>query len=136
MAFGKPREALGPLREAVARSNNHPLISAMFGHALVATEDSANYPEALRILRLAVQRDNQNPDAWYQLGTIYAQQGDHARAALATAERYSLSGLPQLALAPAQTAAAGLPQGSADWLRAQDIAMVSRQALAERKRRK
>lgn len=133
---GKPREALAPLREAVQRSNNHPLISALFGHALVATEDTANHPEALRILRLAVQRDNENPDAWYQLGTIYAAQGDQARAALATAERYNLSGLPQLALAPAETAMAGLPKGSPDWLRAQDIAMVSRNAMAERKRRK
>lgn len=133
---GKPKEALPALREAVVRSNNQPLISALFGHALVATEDPANYAEARKILKLAVERDNENPDAWYQLGVIYAQEGDIARASLATAERYSLSGMPQLAVAPAETALAGLPKGSPDWLRAQDIAMVSRQAIADRKRKK
>lgn len=133
---GKPRDALPPLREAVARSNNSPLIAALFGHALIATEDPAHYDEARRVLRLAVQRDNENPDAWYQLGMIYAHDGDQPRAALATAERYNLEGQPQLAIGPAQAAMNGLPKDSSDWLRAQDIVMVSKAALDEKKRRK
>ena len=133
---GKPKEALPALREAVVRSNNQPLIAALFGHALVATEDPANFAEARQVLRLAVQRDNENPDAWYQLGMIYDREGDTARAALATAEQYNLSGQPELALRPAETALMGLPQGSPDWLRAQDIAMVSKNELADKKRKK
>ncbi len=133
---GKPKDALPALREAVIRSNNQPLIAVLFGHALIATEDGANFDEARKILRLAVQRDNQNPDAWYQLGIIYDREGDHARAALATAERYNLENQPQLALDPAQNAFAMLPQGTSDWLRAQDIVMVSKTALAERKKHK
>lgn len=132
---GKPRDALPALREAVERSHNQPLISALFGHALIATEDPANLPEARRILRLAVARDNENPDAWYQLGIIYEHEGDHARASLATAERYNLEGRPEFALSPAEAALAGLPQGSPDWLRAQDIVMVSKTALQERRRK-
>ncbi len=133
---GNPREAIAPLREAVARSGNAPLISALLGHALVATEDPAMRDEARRVLRLAVQRDNENPMAWYLLGTIYDREGDHARAALATAERHSLTGAPQLAVGPAQAAMNGLPQGSPDWLRAQDIVMASKAALEQKKRRK
>ncbi len=94
---GKPKEALPALREAEIRSNHQPLISALLGHALIATEDPANFNEARKVLRLAVQRDNQNPDAWYQLGIIYDREGDHARASLATAERYNLLDQPQLA---------------------------------------
>jgi predicted Zn-dependent protease len=101
----------------------------MLGHALIATEDPAFFDEAKRVLRVAVQRDNDNPFAWYQLGIVYDREGDQARAALATAERYNLTNQPQLALANAEQAMMGIPVGSPDWLRAQDIAMVSRGAM-------
>lgn len=123
---GRPRDAIPPLREAVDRSQSQPLIGALLGHALIATEDSSNFAEAESVLRRAVALDNENPFAWYQLGIVYAQRGDEARAALATAERYNLIGDPQRALPSAETAMRGLPEGSADWLRAQDVAMVSR----------
>jgi predicted Zn-dependent protease len=125
---GHPQEALGALREAVALVPNEPLIGALLGHALISTEDPANFEEAKRVLRLAVARDNDNPFAWYQLGIVYDREGDSARAALATAERYNLEGQPAAALPHAEQALMGLPVGSPDWLRAQDIAMVARNA--------
>ena len=126
---GKPKEALPVLRNAVQGTRYNPLIAALFGHALIATEDPANFAEAKTVLRTAIQRDNQNPFAWYQLGTIYAHEGDQPRAFLSTAERYNLEGAPVPALANAQNAMRGLPKGSNDWIRAQDIAMVSRIAI-------
>ncbi len=132
---GRPLEALESLREAVTRSNDQPLIAALLGHALIATEDSANFEEAKRVLRVAVARDNSNPFAWYQLGIVYDREGDQARAALATAERYNLTGQPQLALPNAEQAMMGIPVGTSDWLRAQDIAMVSRTAVRQQRRR-
>jgi len=123
---GHPQEALGVLREAVARAPDQPLIAALLGHALISTEDPANFDEAKRVLRAAVARDNDNPFAWCQLGIVYDREGDEPRAALATAERYNLEGQAKLALANAEMAMRGIPSGSADWLRAQDIAMVSR----------
>jgi predicted Zn-dependent protease len=129
---GKPREALVPLREAVDRSGKMPLIAAMLGHALVATEDPKNYIEAKTVLKEAVNRDNEDPFAWYQLGIIYDQEGDVARAALATAERSNLQNDPKLAYASAQMAMKGIPAGTPDYLRAQDISMVSRAELAKK----
>ena len=60
-----------------------------------------------------------------------------ARAALASAERYSLEGGQSgLALRNAETAMQGLPEGTPDWIRAQDIALVARAEVErERKRR-
>lgn len=133
---GKPAEAVTVLREAVQRTRNEPLIASLFGRALVATEDRKYLPEAREVLRTAVARDEENPDAWYQLGVIYTQQGDQARAALASAERFSLEGNAGLALGNAEAAMRGIPEGSADWIRAQDIAMVSRTALEEARRKK
>ena len=122
---GKPRDALTPLRQAVARAPDQPLIAATLGHALISTEDKANFGEAKQLLRTAVNRDNNNPFAWYQLGIVYAREGDEPRAALATAERYNLEGNPRLALSSATAAMRGIPTGTPDWLRAQDISLVS-----------
>jgi predicted Zn-dependent protease len=130
---GKPQEAIAPLRQAVAAAPNQPMIAAMLGHALIATEKSDNFPEAERVLKGAVGRDNDNPFAWYQLGVVYDRKGDLARAALASAERFNLEDEPKLALVSAETALKGIPAGTPDYLRAQDIAMVSRAEVAKKK---
>jgi predicted Zn-dependent protease len=129
---GKPKEAIPVLREATQRSNDAPMIATMLGHALVATDDPKNFTEAKQILKVAVNRDNEDPFAWYQLGIIYEHEGDDARAALATAERMNLEGDAKMAYASAQMAMKGIPTGTPDYLRAQDIAMVSRAELAKK----
>jgi predicted Zn-dependent protease len=133
---GRPVEALPVLRKAVELTNAQPLIAALFGHALIATEDKANFAEAERVLKAAVNKDNDNPFAWYQLGVVYEQRGDRPRAALATAERYQLEGRPRLALVSAEEAMRGIPTGTPDWIRAQDISLVARDdAEREKKHR-
>ena len=133
---GRPAEALPVLREAVNITEAQPLIASLFGHALIATEDPANIPEAQKVLKASINRDNDNPFAWYQLGVVYDQQGDSARASMATAERYHLEGNPKLALANAEVAVHGLPTGSPDWIRAQDIELVSRTEVEKTKKRR
>lgn len=133
---GKPKEALAPLRQATIGSRNDPLIATTFGHALIATEDKANYEEAKRVLRTAVARDDQNPFAWVQLGTIYELTGDTPRAALATAERASMMGDSRTAALSARAAMAGIPQNTSDWIRAQDIAMTAQNDLDSDKRKR
>lgn len=134
---GRPKDALTSLRKAVDLTGNQPLIAAVFGHALIATEDTTNLTEAERVLKAAVTKDNNNPFAWYQLGVVYQALGDEPRAALASAERYLMEGAPQLALPNAATAMAGLPEYSQDWIRAQDIRLVAEaqvQKLAKQRR--
>lgn len=133
---GKPRQALGPLRAATEGSRSNPLIATTYGHALIATEDKANLPEAIRVLRIATQRDDDNPWAWMQLGTAYEQSGDSARAALATAERAQMTGDQRTAVQSARYAMANIPANTPDWIRAQDIAMTSGDALASDRKKK
>lgn len=128
---GKPTLAVPYLRDAMEGSRYNPLIATTLGHALIATENTANFPEAEKVLRLAVQRDEENPFAWYELGVVYEQKGDHARALLATAERASLTGDLHTAGRNAQAAMAGLPPDSIDWIRAQDILLASQNALQD-----
>lgn len=122
---GRPQEALEPLRTATSLSHNAPLIASLFGHALVATENKDNYDEAERVLRTAVAKDRENPDAWLQLGTIYYAKGDQPRAALAGAEHHLLRNQPELALRKAEAALRGLPENSVDWIRAQDLKLIA-----------
>ena len=128
---GRPDEALAYLREATTLSRAEPLIASLFGHALIATEDETNYEEAERVLRASVGRDRYNPFAWYQLGVVYAARGDMPRARLASAEQQVMKREYALAMRSAQAAEAGLPVGSPDWLRAQDIGMQARALLEQ-----
>lgn len=128
---GRPTEALDPLRRATRLTNAQPLIASMFGHALLATEDESNHPEAEQVLRAAVARDRLNPFAWYQLGVVYAARGDIPRARLASAEQQVMTRRYPAALRSAQAAEAGLPVGSPDWIRAQDISLQARAALEQ-----
>ncbi|MEO0057280.1 MAG: hypothetical protein RIT17_730 [Pseudomonadota bacterium] len=126
---GRPLEALDPLRRATELTRAHPLIAGIFGHALIATENQANYPEAERVLRAAVSKDRYNPFAWYQLGVVYAASGDIPRARLASAEQLVMNRRFPEALQNAQAAEATLPYGSPDWIRAQDVALEARAEL-------
>jgi predicted Zn-dependent protease len=132
---GRPRDAVAPLREAV-KITNQPLISVLLSHALIATEDESQFAEAEQVLRLAVQRDRENPFAWYQLGVVYERRGDPPRAALATAERFAMLGQHPMALRSADTAMHGLKPGTVDYLRAQDIAMTSRAAIEQQRKKR
>ncbi len=133
---GKPVEALAPLRHATELTSNQPLIATTFGHALVATEDPAMLAEAQRVLKAAVARDRENPDAWYQLGVVYAANGDTPRAQLASAEQQVMFLQYPEALRNAESAEAALPKGSPDWIRAQDIAMQARAEIERKKKHK
>ncbi len=150
---GKPADALAPLRRATDLTNNQPLIATTFGHALIAADDAAanndpsqradgesrpgpHFIEARRVLKAAVVRDRENPFAWYVLGEVYEEEGDLPRARLAGAEQEALNNNMGAAGRNAEAAEAGLPAGSPDWLRAQDIAMQARSAIAHGKKHK
>ena len=131
---GRPKDAIPVLRHSVKQAPDQPMISVMLGHALIATEDDKNFAEAKQVLKTAINRDNDNPFAWMQLGIVYDHEGDEPRAALATAERNNLEGEAKLALTSARVAMKGIPSGTPDFLRAQDIAMVSEAELKKNKR--
>ena len=132
---GRAAAALPVLRAAVAAAPKQPLIATLLGHALISTDDPTAFVEAKPLLRQAVVRDRENPFAWYELGVVYEHEGDTARAALATAERYDLEGDPKRAAMNAKIALGGLPPGTIDWLRADDIAQVEQNDLARKHHR-
>jgi predicted Zn-dependent protease len=133
---GKVADSLPVLRRAVDRAPFEPMIITLLGHALVTSEDPKLQAEAEPLLRKAVSLDRENPFTWYQLGVIYDRRGDKPRAALAAAERFSLEGNAMGAMMNARAARAGLPAGTPDFIRADDIMLVAGDALEQQKRKK
>jgi predicted Zn-dependent protease len=133
---GRAEEAVPILRRAVERAPNEPLIMTLLGHALISTEAREAYAEAEPLLKRAISLDRENPFAWYQLGVIYDRNGDKARAALASAERLSLQGNFAGAAMNANIARGGLPRGTPDWLRADDIALAAADELDKKGRKR
>jgi predicted Zn-dependent protease len=118
---GRSVEALTPLRKAVSMAPSASPIRVMLGHALVATEKPGNIDEAIRELTNAAQRDPEAPEAYLHLSNAHGRKGDIGMADYHSAQHYLLVGDYKLAHTQASRAMAKLPQGSAAWLRAEDI---------------
>jgi predicted Zn-dependent protease len=129
---GNVKDAVAPLRQAVALSPEQPLIRIMLAQALLGTQDMKNVDEAISNLRIALARETTSPTGYRQLAAAYARKGDAAKAAgarqqylaqaeLASAEAYFYEGRLKLAKQQAKRAKAGLVDGTPNWLRADDI---------------
>jgi predicted Zn-dependent protease len=118
---GRAREAIGPLRRAVAASPGAVPIRAMLGHALVATSDPKLLDEAIRELLNVTQRDPDMAEPFEHLATAYGRKGDVAMAELASAQAFINAGDWKMGHTQASRAMAKLKPGSPAYLKAEDI---------------
>ncbi len=121
---GHPAEAVAPLRRAVQLSHRAPLIEMLLGQALIATDNRNVAEEAIAMLRGAIQREPEAPDAYAQLAMAYGRKGDLAQADLAAAQAAFTRGDYKTARQLAERAKTRLPVGSPAWVRADDIVNV------------
>jgi predicted Zn-dependent protease len=121
---GRPAEAVAPLRRAVQLSHSAPLIEIMLGQALVATNNPKVAEEAVALLRSAIAREPEAPEAYSQLAMAYGRKGDVAQADLASAQAAFSRGDIVTARQLATRAKTRLPIGSPAWVRADDIVNV------------
>jgi predicted Zn-dependent protease len=118
---GRPAEAVAPLRHAGQLSHAAPLIQIMLAQALIATGNPKVADEAAEMLRLAISREPESPDAYTQLAMAYGRKGDLAQADLASAQAAFNRGDLKTARQLAARAKTRLPIGSPAWVRADDI---------------
>ena len=85
--------------------------------------------------QLIVNQRQAQIDEQKALLKVSEEELSSARAALATAERSNLQGQNRIALTSARSAMAGLPAGTPDFIRAQDIAMQARAAIEQQRKR-
>ncbi len=129
---GHPAEAIAPLRHAVTLAHGAPLIDIMLGQALIATNNTRNAEEAVPLLRTALSREPESPDAYTQLAMAYGRKGDLAQADLAAAQAAFTRGDVKTARQLASRAKTRLPIGSPAWVRADDIVRVKAPAAPNR----
>ncbi|HEX5213510.1 MAG TPA: M48 family metalloprotease [Pseudolabrys sp.] len=128
----RPGEAIVPLRHAVTLAHNAPLIEIMLGQALIATDSAKNAEEAVPLLRAALAREPEQPEAYSQLAMAYGRKGDLAQADLAAAQAAFNRGDVKTARQLASRAKTRLPVGSPAWVRADDIVSVKAPATPTR----
>jgi predicted Zn-dependent protease len=129
---GRGKAAIEPLGKAVEFGPNEPLIRIMLAQAMLGTEDPQYVDEAIRNLRTALARETTSAMGYRQIASAYARKADQAQAegakrnfmaqaSLASAEAYFYEGRLDLAKEMAKRAKAGLPSGTPNWIRADDI---------------
>jgi predicted Zn-dependent protease len=128
----RARQSIAPLQQAVALSNGAPLIRMLLGQALVATGDASQLDDAIRHLRLALDREPNAPLGWRQLAIAYGRRGDVANADLASALAYFNDADFKNARALALRAKTRFPTASPGWLKADDIVNFRPPTLTQR----
>jgi predicted Zn-dependent protease len=118
---GRPAEAIGPLREAIAHAPDPTLIRVMLGQALIATHEPRLADEAVTTLQAAILRDPDIPDAYTNLAMAYGRKGDVPHADLASAQAAFSRGDFMTARQLATRAKARFPVGAPGWVKADDI---------------
>jgi predicted Zn-dependent protease len=128
---GRPAEAVAPLRQAVQLSHSNPLIEILLAQALNATNNPKLAEEAVGLLRTAIVREPEAPEAYSQLAMAYGRKGDLANADLASAQAAFNRGDLKTARQLATRAKTRLPIGSPAWVQADDIVNVKPNANAK-----
>jgi predicted Zn-dependent protease len=118
---GHPADAIAPLRRAVQLSHNAALIEILLAQALIATNDTKLSAEAIALLRNALTREPESPEAYGQLAMAFGRKGDLADADLASAQSAFARGDNKTARELAARAKQRFPVGSPGWVKADDI---------------
>ena len=93
----------------------------MLGQALVATGENKYSDEAISLLRVAMQREPEQPEVYSQLAMAYGRKGELAEADLASAQAALARGDNKTARELAARAKTRFPTGSPGWVRSDDI---------------
>jgi predicted Zn-dependent protease len=100
----------------------HPaLIQIMLAQALIASKDGKAAAEAVSLLRAALAKEPESPDAYTQLAMAFSRKGDLAEADLASAMSALVRGDARTARDLATRAKTRFPVGSPGWVKADDI---------------
>jgi predicted Zn-dependent protease len=128
---GHASEAVAPLRQAVQLSHSNPLMEILLAQALNGTNNPKLAEEAVALLRTAIVREPEAPQAYSQLAMAYGRKGDLANADLASAQAAFARGDLKTARQLATRAKTRLPIGSPAWVQADDIVNVKPNANAK-----
>ena len=118
---GRTREAGDSYRKAIEILPWAALIRLSLAQTQLAVNDPNDLNEIVANVREAIRYEPRIPRAWRQLATAYGRLNQQGLVSHALAEEAILKGDSRSAIRFAKRAMAALPEGSAEWIRAQDI---------------
>ncbi len=121
LSMAKPDLAIPAYQKAVNLKPQAPQLRLGLAVAQLATDNVAQSAQALANLKAASLAENDDVFTWYETAQAYSNLKNVPMANLSTAESYYAAGAMQQAAMFAQRARRDLPQGTADWERANDI---------------
>ncbi len=119
---GQPAAARASYERANELFPGESTMMVPLAQIMLATEPDGQLEATIDLLKRSVAtRRGSTPMAWRLLATAYGRSGDLGMAAVALAEEALARGDRATARAQADRAIQTLPEGSAGWLRAQDV---------------
>jgi predicted Zn-dependent protease len=112
------------LRHAAQLAPSPALIQILLAQALIATGEAKHAEESILLLRTALNREPEMPEAYAQLAMAYGRKGDLAQADLASAQAAFQRGDLKTARQIAARAKTRLPVGSPAWVKADDLVNI------------
>jgi len=125
VSMAQPEKGVLAYQKAVNAMPDAPLLRTLLATAQLATERTALAKPALDNLKISLQQDPDDSFGWYETAAAYSTLNNQPMADLSTAEMYYYAGAMGKALQFAKRAQRGLPEGSMDWERANDIISVA-----------
>ncbi|MEQ8665925.1 MAG: M48 family metalloprotease [Rhodospirillales bacterium] len=124
---GKAAEAVASYRKALEYAPDTALLRVILAQALIALEDPTVLPEAEELLEVSLLAEPRSGFAWRQLAIAYGRQDKLGQSALALGEEALIRGRYEDAQFHAKKALGMFPEGSKEWIQAQDIDAAAQQ---------
>ena len=118
---GSVAAAVAPLNKAVSLAPNAGLIRIMLAQAQVASENPSMLRDAVENLKKGLAREDQSALGYRQLAQAYGRMNRTAEADLASAQASFFEGNADYAKVHAERALRAFPEGSPNWVKANDI---------------
>lgn len=132
---GKIAESVAPHRTSMELAPQYALLKINYARSVVALEDRSRTPDAINVLKTALDMERDNYLGWTELARAYSFMGDNSMAALATAEAYFHADVPHEAHRFATRALEDLPEQTTEWRQASDIVNATRDDALRYRRR-
>jgi predicted Zn-dependent protease len=123
---GRPKESVPAHLRSVELKPDAPLLRINLGQALIALGDPTRVDEAIATIKVALEKEPDNPLAWRLLSEAYDSQGHDGMARLAAAEQNFYLGQMADARVFALRARDLLKKDSPEWRRATDIILAAK----------
>jgi predicted Zn-dependent protease len=121
LSMAKPLDAIPAYQRAVSLKPQAPQLRLGLAVAQISTDRPEMSQAALANLKVASMVENDDVFTWYETAQAYSNLKNTPMANLSTAECYYAAGAMKQAAQFAARARRDLPQGTADWERANDI---------------